>query len=109
MAGRFSMNDELAEIAKLDLMISMDSANMHLASMCDVPVLSIWGATHPYAGFMGWGQPLDHAIQVELPCSPCSVFGNKACYRGDWACLQQIEPATVVVDNVYRVLGLAAR
>jgi len=108
IAGRFSMNDELAEIAKLDLMISMDSANMHLASMFDVPVLSIWGATHPYAGFMGWGQPLDHAIQVELPCRPCSVFGNKGCYRGDWACLQQIEP-TLVVDNVYRVLGLEAR
>lgn len=108
MAGRFGMNDELAEIAKLDLMISMDSANMHLASMCDVPVLSIWGATHPYAGFMGWGQPLDHAIQVELPCRPCSVFGNKGCYRGDWACLQQIEP-TMVVDNVYRVLDLEAR
>jgi ADP-heptose:LPS heptosyltransferase len=68
----------------------MDSANMHLASLFGIPVVSIWGATHPFAGFYGWAQPEKNAIGVELPCRPCSVFGNKPCFRGDHLCMEQI-------------------
>lgn len=64
-------------MSRLDAMVSMDSANMHLASVVGTPVVSVWGATHPFAGFMGWGQPAENAIQVEdLSCRPCSVYGN---------------------------------
>ena len=49
---------DLKKIKQLDVMISMDSANMHLASLVGVRVVSIWGATHPFAGFLGWGQKL---------------------------------------------------
>lgn len=95
-AGLQSFQDELKEIASLDAMITMDSANMHLASLFGVPVVSVWGATHPFAGFMGWQQPLSNAVQVDLPCRPCSVFGNKPCFRGDWACMENIHPSMVV-------------
>ncbi|PID90487.1 MAG: hypothetical protein CSA97_02500 [Bacteroidetes bacterium] len=79
---------ELELMRRLDTMISMDSANMHLASWAGTPVVSVWGATHPNAGFMGWGQCLDNAVQdEELGCRPCSIFGNKPCARGDYACL----------------------
>ena len=107
IAGRFSLAEELVLLGKLDLMISMDSANMHLASLCNVPVISIWGATHRYAGFMGWGQPDHHAVEVSLSCRPCSVFGNKRCHRGDHACMQQIAPVAIA-EKLYRVLGIAA-
>lgn len=91
------MATELILMSHLDLMLSMDSANMHLASLVHTPVLSVWGATHPYCGFMGYGQPLDNAIQIDdLPCRPCSVFGNKPCLRGDYACLYRITPQMVV-------------
>ena len=73
---------ELVLMSHLDVMISMDSANMHLASLVATPVVSVWGATHPYAGFMGWGQSEDNAVQVDLPCRPCSIYGNKVCRRG---------------------------
>ncbi|MFM8711219.1 MAG: glycosyltransferase family 9 protein, partial [Sphingomonadales bacterium] len=106
MAGRYSLAEELTFVGRLDLMVSMDSANMHLASLCNVPVVSIWGPTHRYAGFMGWGQPDDHAVEVSLDCRPCSVFGNKVCYRGDHACMQQIAPA-VIATRIYTVLGLS--
>lgn len=88
LAGKFPFREELAIISNMDLMISMDSANMHLASLYGVPVLSVWGATHPFAGFYGWGQPEANAVQIDLYCRPCSVFGNKPCYRGDHACMQ---------------------
>jgi ADP-heptose:LPS heptosyltransferase len=68
----------------------MDSANMHLASIYGVPVVSIWGATHPFAGFYGWMQDVNNIVQADLYCRPCSVFGNKPCYRGDHACMQMI-------------------
>lgn len=99
------MRGELSFMNHLDLMISMDSANMHLASLAGIPVVSIWGATHPYAGFMGWGQSIDNAIQIDLPCRPCSIYGNKPCMRGDYACLKNISPEQIV-DKVEAVIRL---
>lgn len=90
------LREELILMSNLDVMVSMDSANMHLASLTGTPVVSVWGATHPYAGFMGWNQKEENAVQVPLPCRPCSIFGNKPCQRGDYACLRQIEPLTIV-------------
>lgn len=95
ISGTMSFREELEQIEGLDLMISMDSANMHIASLFGIPVVSVWGATHPFAGFYGWGQSEGNAVQVDLYCRPCSVFGNKPCYRGDWACLHSIAPHTI--------------
>ena len=91
-----SLRDELILMSHLDVMLSMDSANMHLASLTGIPVVSIWGATHPYAGFLGWGQSVDNAVQVDLECRPCSIFGQKPCRRGDYACMNLIKPQTIV-------------
>ena len=91
-----SMHQELILMSHLNVMISMDSANMHLASLTGIPVISIWGATHPFAGFMGWNQSTDNVIQTDLECRPCSIFGQKTCRRGDYACLNLIRPETIV-------------
>ncbi|MFM2360403.1 MAG: hypothetical protein RLY16_2396, partial [Bacteroidota bacterium] len=96
IAGQFSLSEELAIISNLKIMVSMDSANMHLASLFGVPTVSIWGATHPYAGFYGWAQDPKLAISLPMSCRPCSVFGNKPCHRGDHACMVQIKPETIV-------------
>ncbi len=97
------LKKELILMSHLDVMISMDSANMHLASLVNVPVVSIWGATHPFAGFMGWNQNPKNAVQIDLPCRPCSIFGNKPCMRGDYACLKNISPE-MVVDRVEDII-----
>ncbi|WP_300702922.1 glycosyltransferase family 9 protein [Bacteroides sp.] len=105
LAGKLNMNQELSLMSYLEAMISMDSANMHLASLTGTPVISIWGATHPYAGFMGWKQSIQNAIQVDLPCRPCSIFGNKPCWRGDYACLTGIRPESIIqhLEKVIKV------
>lgn len=103
-AGKYSFNEELELISHLDIMISMDSANMHLASLFGVPVVSIWGATHPFAGFYGFGQSPENAVQVELYCRPCSVFGNKKCYRGDHACMNLIKEEQII-DRMEKILA----
>ena len=91
-----SMYQELILMSHLDTMLSMDSANMHLASLTGIPVVSVWGATHPMAGFLGFNQSEDNIIQLDLDCRPCSIFGNKACRRGDYACLHNIPPERIV-------------
>ena len=98
-----------------DVMLSMDSANMHLASLVNIPVVSIWGATHPYAGFMGWKQLPINTVQLDLPCRPCSVYGQKPCWRGDYACLREIKPEEIIakieenirqmMDKYFRMTG----
>ena len=91
-----NIQQELILMSHLDVMLSMDSANMHMASLVATPVVSVWGATHPYAGFMGWGQNPENIVQVELDCRPCSIYGQKPCKRGDFACMTHIKPETIV-------------
>ena len=100
---KISLKDELELMKTMNVMVTMDSANMHLASLVDVPVVSIWGATHPYAGFYGFNQNPLNAVQVDLSCRPCSVFGNKPCWRGDYACMKQITPE-MIIDRVEALL-----
>lgn len=101
IAGKLNLSQELNLISQLDVMISMDSANMHLASLLGIPVVSIWGGTHPFLGFYGWGQPYDNIVQTDLPCRPSSVFGNKDCpVHGPAGCMQQITP-----EMIYEKIG----
>jgi ADP-heptose:LPS heptosyltransferase len=95
---------ELILMSHLDVLISMDSANMHLASLVNIPVVSVWGATHPYAGFLGWNQSEDNIVQLDMPCRPCSVYGRKACMRDDIACMTNIMPQAIV-DKVESILA----
>lgn len=97
------ISEELILMSHLSVMVSMDSGNMHLASLVNTPVVSIWGATHPYAGFMGWHQSPENAVQLDMPCRPCSIYGNKPCMRGDFACMKNISPE-MVVEKVDRIL-----
>lgn len=97
LAGaRLGFPVELALASWLDVMVSMDSANMHLASLVATPVVSVWGATHPYCGFKGWRQKEDDIVQLPMTCRPCSVFGNKPCFRGDYLCLRGIAPRQIL-------------
>ena len=87
---------ELSLLSHCDVMVSMDSFNMHLASLVGLRCVSIWGATHPYAGFLGWNQKTADVAQLDMVCRPCSVFGDKPCARGDYHCLWGIPPSLII-------------
>lgn len=95
-AARMDMAAEMALLNHCECIVTMDSANMHLASLAGIRAVSVWGATHPYSGFMGWRQSAGDAVQLDLPCRPCSVFGNKPCRRGDYFCLAGIKPEAII-------------
>ena len=80
MAGIVDLSQELEMISHLDLMISMDSANAHLSAMYGIPTITLWGVTHPYAGFYPFGQDPENALLADrstYPLIPTSVYGKK--------------------------------
>lgn len=96
--GIFSFEDELALISNLDLMLSMDSGNGHLAAMFKIPTITLWGVTHPYAGFSPFNQPSDNSLLSErnkFPLIPTSIYGNKA-PKGYESVMSTILPETVL-------------
>ncbi len=107
VAGQLKIRQEVALMKKLDLMVCVDSSNMHLASLAGVPLLSIWGGTHSDVGFGPFGRGDESIIQIsrdELPCRPCSVYGREYCYVGGFPCLKRITPARVA-DRVVEKIG----
>jgi ADP-heptose:LPS heptosyltransferase len=101
IAGEFSIRQELAIIAEMDVMISMDSSNLHMAAVSGVKTISLWGGTHPGTGFGPIGSQ-DHSIlQIpleELPCRPCTVYGKGECKLKEkpFKCLDYIKPHMVL-------------
>ena len=86
-------------------MISMDSANGHLASNYNVPVITLWGSTHPCLGFTPFGQPKENSIvsnRDRFPFIPTSVYGNKK-VKGYEDVMRTIDPK-LVIDLAYKIL-----
>ena len=96
VAGILNLAQELELMRHLDAMISMDSANQHLASLVNLRAISVWCATHPILGCMGWKQNPDDIIQRhDLNCRPCSCHGANHCRYGNYAC-KDIKSATII-------------
>lgn len=105
-AGKLKLAQELNLINHLDLMLSMDSGNAHMAAMLGVKVITLWGATHPYAGFAPFNQPQDYTITADrekYPLLPTSIYGNKI-VEGYQDAMRTIKPETVVA-KVREVVG----
>ena len=98
LAGKLTLDEELLFMTKLDLMIAMDSSNMHMAALVGTKVISIWGGTDPLSGFSAWMQPDNFSIRIpveELTCRPCTIYGKGECKRGDFACMNWLTPEMV--------------
>ena len=98
MAGKIKFQQELQLISNLDVMLSMDSGNAHIAAMLGVKVITLWGATHPYAGFLPFNQSFENALtsdRNQYPQLPTSVYGNKT-VEGYQDAMRSISPNEIV-------------
>lgn len=80
LAGKLTLHEELDVISNLSVMISMDSGNAHIAAMLGTEVITLWGVTHPFAGFYPFNQNEENALladRTKFPKIPTSVYGNK--------------------------------
>jgi ADP-heptose:LPS heptosyltransferase len=103
VAGKTNLQQELQLISNLDVMLSMDSANAHLAAMLGVKVITLWGATHPFAGFLPFNQPFENALTANrnlFPKLPTSVYGNKK-VAGYESAMRTISPESIVNLLIY--------
>ncbi len=105
LVGKISFAEELAFISQLDVMVAMDSGNAHLAAMYNVPTITLWGVTHPYAGFYPFNQSSENALlacRKQYPLIPTSIYGNTfpAGYEN---VMTSITPQQVV-DKIEQVL-----
>jgi ADP-heptose:LPS heptosyltransferase len=106
IAGKLQLRQEIEIMQCLDIMLCVDSSNMHMAALANVPLLSIWGGTHTDLGFGPFKKGKESIIEMnrnELPCRPCSVYGSKTCYIGNFPCLSQITPSSVF-ERIVRVI-----
>ncbi len=100
-AGQLKIRQEIALVKHLDAMVCVDSSNMHLAALANIPVFSIWGGTHPDVGFAPFGKnnTIFQISRNELPCRPCSVYGRETCHIGGFPCLTSVT-ATLIADTL---------
>ncbi len=95
LPGLLTIREELLLMGHLDVILTMDSANMHLASLVHTPVVSVWGSTTPACGFLGWKQSEENAICLHLPCQPCSISGKEKCTLLHFSCMMSITPEEI--------------
>lgn len=98
VAGKLAFEAEIQLISNLDVMLSMDSGNSHIAAMLGVKVITLWGATHPYAGFKPFNQPDAFCLtadRTQYPLLPTSIYGNKK-VKGYDEVMRTILPSQVV-------------
>ena len=94
VAGLLSLTQTVSLLSISKVLISNDSAPVHLASLAHCPTIALFGPTHPAFGF----GPLalnSLIIQKDLPCRPCSIHGQKQCPLQHHACMQTIQPQEV--------------
>ncbi|MCK0130289.1 glycosyltransferase family 9 protein [Flavobacteriaceae bacterium F08102] len=106
VVGALSFKEELVLISNLDVMLSMDSANGHLAANFGVPVITLWGGTHPYAGFAPFNQNKENQFIPDLtqyPQLPTSIYGNKL-IKGYENAMRTIHPNDVI-ERIFKVLA----
>jgi ADP-heptose:LPS heptosyltransferase len=104
VAGKANLPQEMKIISNLDVMLSMDSGNAHIAAMLGTNVVTLWGATHPYAGFMPYNQPLDNCLisdREKYPLLPTSVYGNKI-VEGYQDAMRTITPE-MIIEKIYSI------
>lgn len=102
VAGKLHLQEELQLISNLDVMLSMDSGNAHIAAMLGIKVVTLWGATHPFAGFYPFNQPLENGLvsdRNQFPFLPTSVYGNKKVAGYEEAM------RTISVDNIIQKIN----
>jgi heptosyltransferase II len=103
VAGKLSLLQSAELIRRCKVLISNDSAPMHIAVAMGTPVVAIFGATVPEYGFAPRGQR-DVVVETDgLKCRPCSIHGGNVCPIGTFECMLSITP-DVVVNKVKLLL-----
>lgn len=101
------LNQLTALIDQCKILVSNDSGLMHIATARNVPVVAIFGPTHPKLGFTPFGEK-SIALSANVQCSPCSLHGKSPCYQKSRFCMDFISPQKVVKESL-KILSTAVK
>lgn len=107
LSGQTSLPEWVAELEKARLVLTGDSAAVHAASDLGIPVLALFGPTHPLMGFAP-RRPGSRALGLEMSCRPCHIHGPRTCPLGHHRCMKDLK-AEQVLTHLKGMLDLAAR
>ncbi len=91
LAGKLSILESAAVIQQLDLMISNDSAPLHIANAVKTDVIAFFGPTVQRFGCYPY-RANDRMLEVDLYCRPCSKHGSRTCPEKHFRCMRDIKP-----------------
>ena len=107
LAGKVDLSMTIGVIALLKGLVSNDSGPMHIAGALRIPFVAVFGPTHPNLGFVP-GYPSGNILHTGVPCSPCSIHGEKPCWMESRFCMNDIT-WEMVFDELARVMELQER
>ena len=95
-AGELPLRVSAALLERATVLVTNDSAPLHLASAAGTPVVAIFGPTVPAFGFGPRGAR-DRIVEFELlACRPCSSHGPQVCPLGHHRCMRELSVARVL-------------
>ena len=103
LTGKLSLKEFVAAIDRASVVVCNDSAPMHIALARGVPAVAVFGPTHPGLGFVGVRGGVEVA-RVDVPCSPCSLHGERPCWRDRRVCMEDLTEG-VVMEWIHTVLS----
>jgi ADP-heptose:LPS heptosyltransferase len=103
LINKLSFDEEISVISACKTIVSMDSANMHLAAFAGIPVISVWGPSSPRLGFYPANQKEENAVGKELYCRPCSFWGENPCTNPNTYECMNIDPQ-IIIDKINNIL-----
>lgn len=95
LMGQTNLKELFATISRADMLISNDSAPVHIASSYNIPTVEIYGPTLPEFGFYPLSQKNIILEIKELDCRPCGLHGSNACKKSHFGCMMRITPEDV--------------
>jgi heptosyltransferase-2 len=94
-AGVLSLRASTALIKRARVLVTNDSAPLHLATAVGTPLVAIFGPTVPEQGFGPRGSRSLALGHAGLACRPCSAHGPKVCPLGHHRCMRELPVETV--------------
>jgi len=94
LAGDLTLLESAALISKVDLVVSNDSAPLHIANAVKTDVFTIFGPTVKEFGFYPYRKN-DKIFEVDLECRPCGKHGGKECPLGHFKCMLEVKPEII--------------
>lgn len=88
-AGSFDIPGSAELIRHCRLLITNDSAPLHMANAVKTDVLAIFGPTVERFGCFPF-RARDQVVEVALDCRPCGKHGHQSCPRGHFRCMREI-------------------